>query len=1094
MEQATNQFTKGLQMDSHPMVQGNDTLTDCLNGTLITMNGNEVILQNDMGNRRVDKAFLPPGYEPVGMKEYGGIIYVAAYNPITNKSQIGSFPSPQKKLSSVNNDGYQGTFNFGTFTGVGNVETDPILGIDVIKSDSFMLPLTKDLSLRAGDKFAIYSEGLSELSNLLTNYNNTAGTKAYSPKNRKYTLQLGVLNSQNEFVDITKTLCRWKDYGTNNSHNWQTVKYDSEVSEIFKFNDGYFISDAYTNTFNSETIDDANLIKERQKIAANTYAYKLVGPLYLKLSMNHIENFNYNIYGTYDNNTATLWIEGFITYNCPDGAVDDDISTANVERNSNEDYATFNEGIPGDGFGFDLIGKTPSNIIIGKSTYNPNNNNYTVKIIKKYENITGNNGGNIFNYTIGVKADIGTSDVYIRGLSVTGSIDLSLFGSGTLKFNGWRFYNNLEQKSTILTYAFNAYPEYGKSFSNLKFEFKNIRTNTTVNYPISGFLPLYNGKQTINFQWADINLQEREIYQVTASYQILDNELGTLSERITVEETQNRWLLTTELFNEFYQSSANIADFCNVDNVEHPEFYDKMNFVVTSKSNIINRSKYNNSPGGALISNISISMDYYYKHEHTVIIDTDPTLEIKNSELYPNNVKVKDSCIRNINISSIDVKEIGNDDSPTFDSTSNGVSKYNSSLRQQLKTIQGSEVTTPVINLLDSSDILLEQHSISGKTINGLITYYDRYKGLGRAIPNVTNAFEKFDLALNDQLPTAGFYGGVAVNYDHISNWNIFDNDDYHYIDAVTRQANADVNLPRDSDHPDGWHAVANNRTDSRKAYNISKVADRIFQYFNAAVENSSQSFLYLFVNGNYYPTISDSSTSGKDGRYYTRVWWQMPNGEWAVFPQLFCNQNGNTISDFIKQSLGGKTLVYCMYNSTASASIYAAEKNYIYYDTYSIPFVYNINYTLSGTISDLVTTTSLSNSNLSFVVNNTAEIIEDSVEFELNSAENFFEDINRLDPNNISNVYVQTGQQYDSLKRKLNPAYIYYIDDNNELVRINSNNFYIDTVNLAGDGKNRLLYNKVRKSTLYPRYQSASSGDSHTVLAYDSINVVDSV
>jgi hypothetical protein len=31
-------------MDTNPMVQGNDTLTDCLNGTLITMNGNEVIL------------------------------------------------------------------------------------------------------------------------------------------------------------------------------------------------------------------------------------------------------------------------------------------------------------------------------------------------------------------------------------------------------------------------------------------------------------------------------------------------------------------------------------------------------------------------------------------------------------------------------------------------------------------------------------------------------------------------------------------------------------------------------------------------------------------------------------------------------------------------------------------------------------------------------------------------------------------------------------------------------------------------------------------------------------------------------------------
>jgi hypothetical protein len=68
------------------MVQGNETLSDALNATFITMNGNEIVLQNDMGNRRVDNAFLPAGYEPVGIKEYGGIIYVASYNPITNKS------------------------------------------------------------------------------------------------------------------------------------------------------------------------------------------------------------------------------------------------------------------------------------------------------------------------------------------------------------------------------------------------------------------------------------------------------------------------------------------------------------------------------------------------------------------------------------------------------------------------------------------------------------------------------------------------------------------------------------------------------------------------------------------------------------------------------------------------------------------------------------------------------------------------------------------------------------------------------------------------------------------------------------------------
>jgi hypothetical protein len=67
------------------MVISNDSLTNCLNGTLITHNGNEFILQNDMGNGRVESAGLPAGYVPVGMKEFGGIVYVASKNVITGE-------------------------------------------------------------------------------------------------------------------------------------------------------------------------------------------------------------------------------------------------------------------------------------------------------------------------------------------------------------------------------------------------------------------------------------------------------------------------------------------------------------------------------------------------------------------------------------------------------------------------------------------------------------------------------------------------------------------------------------------------------------------------------------------------------------------------------------------------------------------------------------------------------------------------------------------------------------------------------------------------------------------------------------------------
>lgn len=90
-----NSFTGGINTDLHPMLQPNNTLTDCVNGTLITYNGNENMLQNDMGNYALEGAKLPLNYVPIGVKEHAGILYVVACNPYTKKVQIGSYPSPK---------------------------------------------------------------------------------------------------------------------------------------------------------------------------------------------------------------------------------------------------------------------------------------------------------------------------------------------------------------------------------------------------------------------------------------------------------------------------------------------------------------------------------------------------------------------------------------------------------------------------------------------------------------------------------------------------------------------------------------------------------------------------------------------------------------------------------------------------------------------------------------------------------------------------------------------------------------------------------------------------------------------------------------
>lgn len=100
---ATNTFQDGLVLDSHPLAVPNNVLTNCLNGTLITYNGNELILQNDIGNSKIiykDKdnnefeVKLTQGFVPVGMKSFNGIIYIFSYNESTKQGEIGTFPSP----------------------------------------------------------------------------------------------------------------------------------------------------------------------------------------------------------------------------------------------------------------------------------------------------------------------------------------------------------------------------------------------------------------------------------------------------------------------------------------------------------------------------------------------------------------------------------------------------------------------------------------------------------------------------------------------------------------------------------------------------------------------------------------------------------------------------------------------------------------------------------------------------------------------------------------------------------------------------------------------------------------------------------------
>ena len=92
---SVNTFTEGLICDLDPINVPNNVLTDCLNGTIITYDGNEYSLQNDKGNYPLTDCKLKENFIPVGIKEYNGILYIVSMNPLTGEEEIGSYPSPK---------------------------------------------------------------------------------------------------------------------------------------------------------------------------------------------------------------------------------------------------------------------------------------------------------------------------------------------------------------------------------------------------------------------------------------------------------------------------------------------------------------------------------------------------------------------------------------------------------------------------------------------------------------------------------------------------------------------------------------------------------------------------------------------------------------------------------------------------------------------------------------------------------------------------------------------------------------------------------------------------------------------------------------
>ena len=267
---AKNGFQEGLVLDLSPTNSSANSLSSALNATLITYNGNEMSLQNDMGNARVETAFLPEGYVPVGTCEFGDIIYIVSYNPIINKSQIGCFPSPERNISTEEIGDMKQSLSWKDFQG-GENEPDGTL-----KTTSVKKIVYGSKNMNSGDQYIIYSEGLK--TDYLSDYGNTDYIHDNFPKLVK--IHVVSVEESGKIVYLDSTT-KWYDnisYKENGDIDTEKSGKDYYINvNPIKTNDGKIDIDAYRTLVNS---------------AYSTFSSKVSGKLALLIELEKITGFS----------------------------------------------------------------------------------------------------------------------------------------------------------------------------------------------------------------------------------------------------------------------------------------------------------------------------------------------------------------------------------------------------------------------------------------------------------------------------------------------------------------------------------------------------------------------------------------------------------------------------------------------------------------------------------------------------------------------------------------------------------------------------------------------------------------------------------
>ena len=648
-----NGFSDGLVQSLNPMSSKQTNLQNCLNGTYITNDGDEFILQNDMGNSRVYQIKLDPGYSPVGMCSYGGVTYIASYNPLTNKSQIGSFPSPQETSFSYN----WGNSSLDQYVKLGNIKNTQVL------QKSYGVFDDSDVIIRPGDKFDLFVENMesnyvndklvSHVNNTIK-YNNNIYIK--SPKNKAVTIKLCVADSNGVLHDITPTLqkfdldgkllSKYEDLEINNNQGtfFQIKNINEEDSEGNKIVDSYDYKPQ--NIYNSRISGNLFLV-----FTLNTYDSVDMSLEFFKGPIDDLKPY-ISLKGDNDlgneaiavkKNNLDILVSAIYRYNAPDGYYDNLKSQPyntkywslyGLEQDfyiKDKNYHKVLSGI-----------KIDSNIKINEQEmlmstgqnfleFNANNttlyhpkyafdtnlySSYQRYLIKNIDinNIEETNNIKNLKLTLTPYTIYGPTNL----LSYTAEIDVNKLNSGYVNITEWRYF--VESDKIRLSWALESYPFTGTRLSQVRLNFYDLSKDVVNGKPdYIEYIPERSSYFGTITTIINNKLLPKHIYCVKITYKVADiiNNVPK-GEELTVA---SRILLNTTLYNDLFSS---VSDFCNLNDNEYKEKHvlsTKSSYVLSSINDNSTIKKTGSELNGETISK-NKSIEIYGGVENSMQLDT----------------------------------------------------------------------------------------------------------------------------------------------------------------------------------------------------------------------------------------------------------------------------------------------------------------------------------------------------------------------------------------------------------------------------------------------------------------------------------------